>query len=307
MSLRARIVTLGLRLFTKPRLAKMTDPAELREAMERFTRIALRPAPGSVAMPLDLAGRSALSIRAGRPREGLAVLHFHGGVFIAGSPQTHLPMLSRLAKLAQVTVIAPSYRLAPEHPFPAALRDAEAVWEALIEKGYRSENIVLSGDSAGAALAFALLSRLCARGTPPAGAFAFSPWFDLTGASPSVQANAASDPMLAGHRLPEAAQFYLQGHPADDPEASPIFADFPGCPPVLLQTAETEILSDDALRMEEKLRRAGAEVLLQLWPGVPHAWQMMDGLLPESREALRDAARFVTRVLTVPPQRSDGN
>ena len=239
-------------------------------------------------MPLDLAGRSALSIRAGRPREGLAVLHFHGGVFIAGSPQTHLPMLSRLAKLAQVTVIAPSYRLAPEHPFPAALRDAEAVWEALIAKGYRSENIVLSGDSAGAALAFALLSRLCARGTPPAGAFAFSPWFDLTGASPSVQANAASDPMLAGHRLPEAAQFYLQGHPADDPEASPIFADFPGCPPVLLQTAETEILSDDALRMEEKLRRAGAEVLLQLWPGVPHAWQMMDGLLPESREALRD-------------------
>lgn len=307
MSLRARIVTLGLRLFTKPRLAKMTDPAELREAMERFTRIALRPAPGSVAMPLDLAGRSALSIRAGRPREGLAVLHFHGGVFIAGSPQTHLPMLSRLAKLAQVTVIAPSYRLAPEHPFPAALRDAEAVWEALIAQGYRSENLVLSGDSAGAALAFALLSRLCARGTPPAGAFAFSPWFDLTGASPSVQANAASDPMLAGHRLPEAAQFYLQGHPADDPEASPIFADFPGCPPVLLQTAETEILSDDALRMEEKLRRAGAEVLLQLWPGVPHAWQMMDGLLPESREALRDAARFVTRVLTVPPQRSDGN
>lgn len=307
MSLRARIVTLGLRLFTKPRLAKMTDPAELREAMERFTRIALRPAPGSVALPLDLAGRSALSIRAGRPREGLAVLHFHGGVFIAGSPQTHLPMLSRLAKLAQVTVIAPSYRLAPEHPFPAALRDAEAVWEALIAQGYRPENLVLSGDSAGAALAFALLSRLCARGTPPAGAFAFSPWFDLTGASPSVQANAASDPMLAGHRLPEAAQFYLQGHPADDPEASPIFADFPGCPPVLLQTAETEILSDDALRMEEKLRRAGAEVLLQLWPGVPHAWQMMDGLLPESREALRDAARFVTRVLTVPPQRSDGN
>lgn len=307
MSLRARLLTLGLRLFTKPKLAKMTDPAELREAMERFTRIALRPAPGSVAMPLDLAGRSALSIRAGRPREGLAVLHFHGGVFIAGSPQTHLPMLSRLAKLAQVTVIAPSYRLAPEHPFPAALRDAEAVWEALIAQGYRSENIVLSGDSAGAALAFALLSRLCARGTPPAGAFAFSPWFDLTGASPSVQANAASDPMLAGHRLPEAAQFYLQGHPADDPEASPIFADFPGCPPVLLQTAETEILSDDALRMEEKLRRAGAEVLLQLWPGVPHAWQMMDGLLPESREALRDAARFVTRVLTVPPQRSDGN
>jgi acetyl esterase/lipase len=113
--------------------------------------------------------------------------------------------------------------------------------------------------------------------------------------------------MLAGHRLPEAAQFYLQGHPADDPEASPIFAPFPGCPPVLLQTAETEILSDDALRMEEKLRHAGAEVLLQLWPGVPHAWQMMDGLIPEAREALRDAARFVTRVLTAPPQRSDGS
>ncbi|ETD83618.1 alpha/beta hydrolase [Rhodobacter capsulatus] len=307
MSLRARIVTLGLRLFTKPRLAKMTDPAELRDVMERFTRIALRPAPGSVAMPLDLAGRAALSIRAGVPRDGAAVVHFHGGVFIAGSPQTHLPMLSRLAKLARVTVIAPSYRLAPEHPFPAALRDAEAVWEALIAQGYRPENLVLSGDSAGAALAFALLSKLCAEGTPPAGAFAFSPWFDLTGASPSVRANAAADPMLAGHRLPEAAQFYLQGHPADDPEASPIFAPFPGCPPVLLQSAETEILSDDALRMEEKLRHAGADVLLQLWPGVPHAWQMMDGLIPEAREALRDAARFVTRVLTAPPQRSDGS
>jgi acetyl esterase/lipase len=113
--------------------------------------------------------------------------------------------------------------------------------------------------------------------------------------------------MLVASRLDEVAQFYLQGHPADDPAASPLFADFPGCPPVLLQTSETEILCDDALRMEEKLRIAGAEVVVQLWPAVPHAWQMFAGLIPEAREALRDAAQAARKMLTAPPQRSAGN
>jgi len=302
MSLQLRLLLPLLRYVTKPKLAKMTDPAELRSEMARFTKRFLRVARDTQAEQAYLGGVETLEIRSGAVREGALILHFHGGIFLAGSPQTHLPMLSRLSRLAHLPVIAPAYRLAPEAPFPAALRDAEAAWAGLMQKGYQPGNIVLSGDSAGATLAFALLAKLCAAGTPPAAAMGFSPWFDLTGASASVQHNAKADPMLVASRLPEAAQFYLQGHPASDPEASPLFATFPNCPPVLLQTSETEILCDDALRMEEKLREGGAAVLLQLWPAVPHAWQMLVGLIPEAREALHDAAEFAVKALSAPRQ-----
>ena len=303
MSIRLRLLNVLLRHVTKPQLARVTDPGQLRAQMEGFAALILRPAPFCLALPLVLAGREALAIRSGPAKPGAVIVHFHGGAFVAGSPRTHMPMLSRLARLAHVEVIAPSYRLAPEHPFPAALQDAEAVWDALLARGYRAENMVLSGDSAGAGLAFALLAKLCARGEPPAGVLAFSPWLDLTGSAPSVVENAGRDPMLVASRTAEVAQYYLQGHPAEDPFASPLFADFPHCPPVRLQCSDPDILRDDALRMEEKLRREGVDVLVQLWPEAPHAWHLFDGLIPEAREALRDAARAAQAMLTAPPQR----
>lgn len=302
MSLRLRLLNLALRLVAKPHMRRIAAPEVLRADMERWARL-LPSAPFALALPVTVGGRPALSIRSGAARRDAVILHFHGGAFVAGSPQTHKAMLSRFARLARLEVIAPAYRLAPENPFPAALDDAEAVWDDLLTKGFAPDRIVLSGDSAGAALALSLLARLCRRGTPPAALVAFSPWTDLTGSAPSIILLEDKDPLLVTERVAEVAQFYLNGHRADDPAASPLFADFPGAPPILLQTSEADILRDDALRLEQRLRAAGAEVLLQLWPDVPHAWHLFDGWIPEARAALRDAAAFSQKALTAPPRR----
>ncbi|SOB92567.1 acetyl esterase/lipase [Rhodobacter sp. JA431] len=300
MSLQLTLLNAALRLTTKPYLRKVSEPEKLRNDMERWARYGARSAPCTVAVPMTLAGRPALSIRSGKTIPDKVILHFHGGAFIAGSPNTHKAMLSRLARLAQVEVIAPAYRLAPEHPYPAALNDAEAAFEDLVTKGYAAENIVLSGDSAGAGLALSLLARLCKAGHPPAGIIALSPWTDLTGASPSLVLLEDRDPMLAAERMEEVAQYYLNGHRADDPAVSPLYASYPNCPPVLLQTSERDILRDDAMFLEHKLRDAGVDVTLQLWPDAPHVWQMFDGWVPEARAALRDAADFARKCLSLP-------
>lgn len=307
MSLRLRLLTLVLRLSAKPYLRRIEHLERLRGDSEHFAGLFLRPPPFTLALPLRLGGVPVLSIRSGRARRGAAVLFFHGGAHLAGSPWTHFAMLARLARLGGVEVLVPDYRLAPEHPYPAALDDAEAVWQALQARGYAATELVLGGDSSGGGLALSLLARLCAQGTPPAGLIAFSPWVDLTGAGASVRENARRDPMLAAERMAEAAQHYLQGVPADTPGASPLFAEFPACPPVLLQCSETEILRDDSFRMAERLRRFGAEVTLQCWPDAPHVWQMFDGFVPEAREALRAAAGAVQAMLSAPPRASGGS
>lgn len=308
MSLRLALLNGLLRCIAKPRLARLPEPASARLDLERAARWLLRRPPFVLALDLALApGLGASSIRSGRARDAAAVvLYLHGGAYLAGAPRTHLAMLARLARLARVEVIAPDYRLAPEHPFPAALQDALAAWDALLARGHAAGRVVLGGDSAGGGLALALLARLCARGTPPAGLFAFSPWTDLTGSGESLRENAARDPLLTAARLPEVARLYLQGHPADDPDASPLFGAFPGCPPVLLQHSETEILRDDTLRMAAKLRAFGAAVTVQGWSHTPHVWQMFDGYIPEARAALEDAARAIGAMLA-PARRSISN
>jgi acetyl esterase/lipase len=238
-----------------------------------------------------------LRISAGAVDRRRVILYLHGGGYVAGSPATHRAMLARLSLLAGVPVLAPDYRLAPENPFPAALEDAAKAWQHLYDAGYDPEHIVVGGDSAGGGLAFALVSRLCRAGTPPAGAFAFSSWTDLAGRSPSVQENARIDPLLPAARLTEVAQMYLQGHPATDPEASPVLADFPSPPPVLLQHSQTEILRDDTLRLADRLRGFGGTVTVQGWPTPPHVWQIFDGWVPEARAALAQAATFVRAAL----------
>lgn len=304
MSLRLRLLTLVLRGVAKPWSARTTDLVTARRDMEKLAGWALHRMPGALFLPLRLAGRPALSVRVGPVQRGAIVLYFHGGAHVAGAPRTHLSVLTGLARYGRVEVIALDQRLAPEHPFPAALVDAEATWDALLAHGYRPGQIVLAGDSAGGGLALALLARLCARNTAPAGLVAFSPWTDLTGASPSMRENVAREAMLVAERLPEVAALYLQDRPATDPGASPLFAAFPGCPPVLLQCSETEILRDDSLRMADRLRSFGAEVTVQLWPDAPHVWQLFLGWAPEARAALRDAGRAIQTMLSAPPRHS---
>ncbi|GGH49730.1 alpha/beta hydrolase fold domain-containing protein [Frigidibacter albus] len=308
MSRHLGLLNTALRLGTKPALARMRDPVLARAMMERGARWMFRAPPHLLVLDAPLCGVPGLRISAGRVAPGHAILHLHGGAFVAGSPRTHQAMLGRLSRLSGLEVFAPAYRLAPEHPFPAALEDAEAAFAGLLARGYAPERIALGGDSAGGGLAFALLARLYAAGTVPGFVYGFSPWSDLTGSGESIRRNARADPMLPAARLADVAQMYLQGHPAGDPGASPLFAEFPGAPPVLLQVGSTEILLDDSLRLAERLRGFGAAVDLQLLPGVPHVCQLFDGWVPEARAALRVAAAAIRAGLFRPePTASAGS
>jgi acetyl esterase/lipase len=297
VSLRLSLLNGVLRRAVKPRLAATETPAQAEREFDRAARAVLRvprgasvdvrevPGPARPLRVTRVTGRTA----AGR---GL-VLHFHGGGYVAGSARTHLGLLVRLSAAAGVPVDAPDYRLSGEAPAPAAFADACAVWDALLREGWTPERIVLGGDSAGGGIALALLARLCARGTPPAGLYAFSPWVDLTLSGGSLAENAAADPLLPADRVAELVEAIRGGLPAGDPRLSPLFADFPEAPSVLLQAGRTEILRDDTLRMAARLEAEGADVRLRLWPDTPHVVQIFGDWLPEAREARAEAADFV--------------
>lgn len=283
MSLRLRLLNAVLQLTVKRRLAGMQDPVAARREFERFGRWVLR------GPRLD---RQAGLPVAGGPLAGKAVLWFHGGGYIAGSSVTHRGLAWRLARASQVPVVLPDYRLAPEHPLPAAMEDARVLWDRLVATGVTPGAIVLGGDSAGGGMALSLLADLCRAGTPPAGCIALSPFCDLTGSGASLQQNADRDAMLPARRFADLRNFILGACAPEDPRVSPLFAGFPGCPPVLIQYSRTEILRDDATRMAARLQSFGAEVTLQGWLDTPHAWPVF-GALPEAHAAVAQAGTFV--------------
>jgi acetyl esterase/lipase len=306
VSLRLLLLNAVLRHVVKPRLAATRTAEQAEREFDRAARAVFRvprrvrvelrevPGPGRPLRVSRISGR-------GSARDGL-VLHFHGGGYVAGSARTHLGMLARLSAAAGVAVDAPDYRLAGEAPAPAQFEDARAVWDALIREGWAPGRIVLGGDSAGGGIALALLAELCARGTPPAGLYVFSPWVDLTLSGASLRGNAGSDPLLPGPRIGELVEAIRGGLPADDPRLSPLFAAFTGAPPVLLQAGRTEILRDDTLRMAARLEADGADVRLKLWPDTPHVVQIFGDWLPEAREGRGEAAAFVReRLQTAAP------
>jgi len=300
VSLRLHLLAPLLRVFAKRRIAKEIRPVEIRGRFERAARWLFRTPPYTLLRETELGGglpALVISTRPGShpPRAGKALLYFHGGGFLVGSPQTHAGMLARLARLARCEVIAPAYRLAPEHPFPAAAEDARAAWDGLIARGYAPGDIVLGGDSAGGNLALGLLADCLARGARPAGLLAFSPVTDLTFSGASIRENAAADMLLPAARQDDLLALYLQGAPADDPRASPLFAEFPVPPPAFLQFSTTEILRDDSLRMAARLRAAGGVVETDAWAGLPHVWVLFDGWIPQARAGLERAAAFLLR------------
>ncbi|MCO0637362.1 alpha/beta hydrolase [Lutimaribacter sp. EGI FJ00014] len=283
--------------------ARAQDPAPLRRHLERAARVFFRNVPFALYRPTEYTGadgtaRRALwvSARAG-PVTGKVLLYLHGGGYFAGSPHTHKRMVARLARMTGLRSFLPAYALAPEHPVPAQLNDAVAAHAHLLDLGYAPCDIILGGDSAGGGITLALLARLCQAGQPPMACFAWSPFCDQTFSGGSVRENARSDHFFPADRVHDLAAMILGDTPADDPRASPLFADFPGCPPVLLQASDKEILRDDASRMADRLRGFGADVQLELWPGAPHVWQIFDGWFPEARDAIANTAGFIRRHL----------
>lgn len=301
-SLRLRIVGALIRPVVRAVMSRVENPAWLRRQFERVARRQFRETPFALVLQDEFAGatgamRPALWVSSGPCARRRVILYLHGGGYILGSPQTHRKLAARLSRLCGLRAFLPSYRLAPEHPIPAGLDDARAAHAALLARGYRPGDIVIGGDSAGGGLALALTSQLCLAGTPPAAVFAWSPFTDQSFSGASVVENGRRDHFFPGWRAHELADMILGDTPADDPRASPLFAAFPNCPPVLLQASTAEILRDDAVRMQAHLRQQGIDARLELWDDVPHAWQVFDGWFPEARAAIRRTANFIAEQL----------
>jgi acetyl esterase/lipase len=310
-SWQSRIANAAIRLVIRPALGDLRDIARMR-------RVFARPLPtpkgvvyrqavvGGVAgewvtdaannAAADAASTTAAAAAGGQPKAAASttLLYLHGGGFVACSPTTHRALTAALA-LQGLRVFAPDYRLAPEHPFPAAITDAVAVWRALgaqaASQGH--QRLVIAGDSAGGNLALATMLALRDAALPlPQAAALFSPATDLTGGSPSLKTNDGRDPMFRSAALRHVAEAYLAGADPKLPLASPLLADLSGLPPLLIHVGADEVLRDDSVRLADRARAAGVRVELRVWPGLPHVWQMLRWL-PEARESVRVAARHL--------------
>jgi len=228
------------------------------------------------------------------PYPDRVLLYLHGGGYVIGSCNTHRALAAHIAMESYADLLLPEYRLAPEHPFPAALIDAVTAYRWLLEQGYPPEQIVLAGDSAGGGLAIAALLELRELGLPlPAAVVCISPLTDAAGRGESMTTNLHRDPWLT----PESNRFllthYLDGQSPRHPLISPIHAKLDGLPPLLIQVGSDEILLSDSLRLADVARASGVEVTLRIWPQMWHVFHLMTPALPEAEEAIHEIGVFV--------------
>jgi monoterpene epsilon-lactone hydrolase len=254
-----------------------------------------RPVPGCRIGEGTLAGLPTREFHPEHVLPGRTVLYLHGGGFLMYARSAYVGFLSRLANVLQARVVVPAYRLAPEHPFPAAIDDCLHAYEALLEAGQAPDQLMIAGESAGANATLVTLQRARQAGMPmPAGAIMLSGGFDFTWASPSIVDNEHRDVAAGSRGLAFLRRWYRPEVDARDPLISPIFGDFRGLPPMLFQTGGTEVLRDDSVRAAARAREAGVSVRLEVFPLAPHAWHQLGTWLPETRAALRQIGRFTT-------------
>ncbi len=253
------------------------------------------PFPRSVRVDeLDVDGLQSVSIMPAGADEKQVILHLHGGGYVTGSIGAYLMLCIPMAKSLRARIILPEYRLAPEHPFPAALDDALKAYRWLLAQGYAASDIVLSGDSAGGGLCLAAVQALRDAGEPlPGAVLCISPWTDLTQSSQSHVANVQSEVLLRTDMLRLWASYYAGAADLKNPLISPFFADFKGFPPMLILVDQGEILFDDARIVAERARAAGVDVALSVWEGLWHVWPIVGDLVPESGLAFDEMSRFM--------------
>ncbi len=263
------------------------DDAPLRgEWLEPAGKFGAAPSPAAPA-PAD--GTTAPDV--GAPMR--TIFYLHGGGYYFCSPKSHRSVVFQLAQRSGARTFSLDYRLAPEHPFPAALDDALAAYRCLLADGIPPDSIVVAGDSAGGGLALALLLALRdAKDVLPAAALLFSPWTDLAATGSTLVTNDGADPMFRGAAIARAASLYLAGADPMHPYASPLYGDFSGLPPLMIQAGSTEVLLDDARRIAERAQAAGCVVEFEVWPKMPHVWQLFAPFIPEACRALDRAAAF---------------
>ena len=278
-------------------LASRPRPAELAERRRRLDALG-----GSYPLPADI--RVEPTRANGVPAEwteapgadaSRALLYLHGGGYVAGSLDSHRPMVAEAGRQAGVRTLALDYRLAPEHRFPAALDDAVLAYRWLLDdQGVSPRALALAGDSAGGGLVIATLLRLRDLGVPlPAAGVCFCPWTDLAATGESLRTNNGRCPSFHPATIAKYARIYLGDASDRDPYASPVFGNLAGLPPLLLQAASNELLVDDARRIHDSVQKAGGTSRLEIFDDLFHDWPILDGFLPEARQALRQAAAFL--------------
>jgi acetyl esterase/lipase len=286
------------------RMARLWAPAA--EAGADFDLQEMRDACESMLAQSDLlpeitvrsvsaAGLPSLVLTA-HPGRPATVLYLHGGGYVTGSAFGYRPLAGAIAAATGASVLVPEYRLAPEHPFPAALHDAARAYRWMLDQGVPPDDVIVCGDSSGAGLVMSLLLEAKEQGRPmPGAAILLSPWLDLT--ARALLDHRASEPPSGmtvdqAHRL---AAYYLDGHPVDDPLLAPLEADLTGLPPLLVQAGTGDPLLDDARRLAERAQRHGVEVTLELYPVATHVFHLFWSFLPEAVDAVREIGTFTRR------------
>lgn len=273
--------------------ARDADPILVRRRVNKFAKFLLS-AFGVRASPDSISGLYVEWLTPRKAADDKLILYLHGGAYIMGSCRTHRPLASHIARAAGMRALVPEYRLAPEHPFPAAIDDAVAVYRSLIAAGLMPENIVLAGDSAGGGLTMATLLSLRDAGDPlPAAACLLSPWLDLAATGESIRTRADSDPWFRPDDLSHVARYYCAESEIKNPLVSPICADVSGLPPLYIQVGNDEILLSDSTRLADNIRASGGKVDIEIWEDMWHVFQAFVGKMPESRRAIGNMGSYI--------------
>jgi acetyl esterase/lipase len=293
MSWRAAILRLVLRVLKKRQGRRTSSAAQVRRRLSRIEPFVPGPPAGTQTTPIDAGGIPAVRLAVRQSRDDRYVLFFHGGGYTVGTARLYRDFTWRLGVASRACVLYFDYRLAPEHPFPAAVKDAVKVYRWLTDR-VDTRRIAFMGDSSGGGLALATLYRLRDDGLDlPRAAVTVSPWTDLALTGPSLTLNAAADPMLDVATLPALAEGYMAGANPRNPYVSPLYGDATGLPSTLIQVGSDEILRDDAVRMADRMRTAGCDVEIEVWSRMPHAWPLYARILPEGRAAIERIGTFL--------------
>lgn len=280
----------------RDRLAAHPRPADLAARRARIDGLGAGYGlpPDVVVEPVDAEGVPAEWTSTPLAGGGRVVLFLHGGGYVSGSLTSHRHMVAQAGREAEARTLALDYRLAPEHPFPAALADALAGYRFLLDAGVAPAQIALAGESAGGGLALATALSLREAGLPlPGCLWLSSPWTDLALTGASLETKAAVDPLLSRAYLAELASLYLDGADARNPLVSPIHANLAGLPPMLIQVGSAETLLDDSVRLAAVAGAADVSVRLEIWPHMIHAWHLFYQEVAEGRRSLAQAGAFI--------------
>jgi acetyl esterase/lipase len=289
-----------LRLLEMIKAAKAAPPASTAEARAQYDAMGdLIPLPATLQIEGGQLGGVAVEfgLDAAAAADGHLV-YFHGGGYTVGSIASHRGLVALLGRAAGARTISVGYRLAPEHPYPAAVEDGLAVYRALLADGIPAANIAMAGDSAGGALVAALLVAARREGLPlPAAVAMFSPLLDMTGDAPAYVDRASTDAMITREALVAMRGGFLGTLDPADPSVSPVYADLAGLPPILIHVGTSEVLIDDALGFARKAMIANVAVTVEAWPHQQHVWQLYASILDEGAQSIERAGRFLAEQL----------